>query len=61
MSIQDLEEWNHIEVYESGKQDLAMLMLFHFESELPEHIARWLRVQKEVAQEHIKEAEEKQL
>jgi septum formation topological specificity factor MinE len=50
-------ELNHIIIYESSQADAAETVLHHFEKELPEHIARWLRIHKEVSLENKNEAE----
>lgn len=54
-----MDDWKHIKVYNSGKSDLALSILTHFEKQLPPEVARYIRVEREMAQENIKEANNK--
>jgi len=51
------QEWQHIAVYESACADTAKTILNLFESELPENVQRWLRIEHEVRTEKRIEAE----
>lgn len=57
----DKEKWEHIEIYQSGKKDMLSTILQHFESQLPQEIAQFIRVEQEMASENVKEAQERQL
>lgn len=52
------QEWQQIATYNAAQADEITTILGHFENELPEHIAKWLRIEHEYRTEKRIEAEQ---